>query len=474
MNYNYADKYLASASVRRDGSSRFGPGNRWAVFPSVSAGWKISGEEFMKDIKVINLLKLRASWGMSGNDRIGTADYIPNYDVTNTVYGGTSQVGVYAKNIANDKLKWETTKAFDIGFDLSLFNNRVQLNVDYYINKTDDLLYSTKLPAATGFSTVKTNLASIENKGWEIDLTTVNVHTKAFKWSSSLNLATNKNKVLDMGGNDNVITEAYDARFITKVGGPISQFYVYRTDGLLTNDDFELGPDGKYDKSRPRVPVLTNQIPGNVKYVDMDGNGEINSDDMVPYGSNDPDLTYGFTNRFSYKNLELSVFLRGQIGGKVLYLAGRSLDTGRGNYNGLKRWLHAYKEEYAGGNPIPTSLGVDMSWDGKTPLPYGLGNNSPLNKDGQMHMTDMAIYNASFLRIQNISLTYKLPKKWLRKSHIQAAKVYVTAENLYTFTDYIGNPDVNSYSPNNPMVRGADYTTYPQSRKYIFGVNLTF
>ena len=134
----------------------------------------------------------------------------------------------------------------------------------------------------------------------------------------------------------------------------------------------------------------------------------------------------------------------------------------------------AYKEEYAGGNPIPTSLGVDMSWDGKTPLPYGLGNNSPLNKDGQMHMTDMAIYNASFLRIQNVSLTYKLPKKWLRKSHIQAAKVYVTAENLYTFTDYIGNPDVNSYSPNNPMVRGADYTTYPQSRKYIFGVNLTF
>lgn len=474
VNYNYADKYLASASVRRDGSSRFGPGNRWAVFPSVSAGWKISGEEFMKDIKVINLLKLRASWGMSGNDRIGTADYIPNYDVTNTVYGGTSQVGVYAKNIANDKLKWETTKAFDIGFDLSLFNNRVQLNVDYYINKTDDLLYSTKLPAATGFSTVKTNLASIENKGWEIDLTTVNVHTKAFKWSSSLNLATNKNKVLDMGGNDNVITEAYDARFITKVGGPISQFYVYRTDGLLINDDFELGPDGKYDKSRPRVPVLTNQIPGNVKYVDIDGNGEINSDDMVPYGSNDPDLTYGFTNRFSYKNLELSVFLRGQIGGKVLYLAGRSLDTGRGNYNGLKRWLHAYKEEYAGGNPIPTSLGVDMSWDGKTPLPYGLGNNSPLNKDGQMHMTDMAIYNASFLRIQNISLTYKLPKKWLRKSHIQAAKVYVTAENLYTFTDYIGNPDVNSYSPDNPMVRGADYTTYPQSRKYIFGVNLTF
>ena len=387
LNYNYADKYLASASIRRDGSSRFGPGNRWALFPSVSAGWKISGEDFMKNIKVINLLKIRASWGMSGNDRVGVADYISNYNVINAVYGGTSHVGMYAKNLANSNLKWETTKALNFGLDLSLFRNRVQLNLDYYINRTDDLLYSLKLPAATGFNTMNTNLASIENRGWEMDLTTVNIHKRNFKWSTTLNLSANKNKVLDMGGNDNVITEAWDARFITKVGGPISQFDVYKTDGLLTSADFGVGADGKYDKSKPLVPVLENQIPGNLKYVDTDGNGEINSDDMIPYGSNDPDLLYGFTNRFSYKGFELSVFLRGQIGGKVLYLASRNLSSGRSNYNQMKQWLHCYKEEYAGGNPIPTGLGVDMSWDGKTPLPYGFGNNSPL-RDGVLHTTD--------------------------------------------------------------------------------------
>lgn len=476
VNYGYADKYLASASLRRDGSSRFGPGNRWALFPSVSAGWKISGEDFMKNIKTVNLLKLRASWGMSGNDRIGIADYLTNYGVTNAIYGSGTHVGLYARNFSNPDLKWETTKAFNVGFDLSLFRNRVQLNVDYYINRTDDLLYSLRLPAATGFSTMKTNLASIENRGWEIDLTTVNIHSNNFKWSTSLNLAGNVNKVLDMGENQEVITldGGIDARFITRVGGPISQFYLYRTDGLLTNSDFGVKADGKYDINQPLVPTLTGQRPGNIKYVDTDKNGSITADDMVPYGSNDPDVTYGFTNRFSYKNLELSVFLRGQIGGKVLYLAGRSLDTGRKNYNLLKRWVHCYKEEYAGGDPTPTNSGVDMSWDGKTPLPYGLGNNSPLNKDGQTHMTDLAVYDATFLRIQNVSLTYRLPVKWLRKSHIQQAKVYATVENLHTFTDYIGNPDVNSYNSGNPMARGADYSTYPESRKYILGVNLTF
>lgn len=472
-NYNYGDKYLFSTSIRRDGSSRFGPGNRWALFPSFSAGWKINSEKFMKDVKVINLLKLRASWGMSGNDRIGTSDYLTTFNVVNSAYGGSSQVGIYPTNIPNMNLKWETTKAYNFGFDLSLFRNRVQLNLDYYINRTDDLLYAIQLPGTTGFNTMRTNLASLENKGWEVDLTTVNVSTRNFKWSSSLNLSSNTNKILDMGGNDNVVSEAWGARFITQVGAPISQFYLYKTNGLLTKDDFGVGADGNYDKSQPLVPVMSGQVPGNVKYIDTNKDGKITADDLVPYGSNEPDLVYGFTNRFSYKGFELSIFLRGQIGGNVLYLAGRNLDTGKASYNMLNRWLHCYKEDYKGGNPIPTELGVDMSWDGKTPLPHGFGKNADGN-DNQLHTTDLEVYSATFLRIQNISLTYNLPKKWLKKSHIQKAKVYVTAENLHTFTDYVGNPDVNSYAPSNPMLRGVDYTTYPLSRKYIFGVNLTF
>lgn len=472
VNYNYSDKYLMSASIRRDGSSRFGPGNRWALFPSVSAGWKISGENFMKKIKTINLLKLRASWGMSGNDRVGLADYIANYDATNAIYGGSTNVGIYAKNLPNEDLKWETTKALNVGFDLSMWRNRLQLNLDYYINRTDDLIYKLKLPAASGFDTMNTNIASLENRGWELELTTVNVSRGGFEWSTTINLSQNKNKILDLGGNNDIITQAWDASFITKVGGPISQFYGYKTDGILTSADFGVGYDGKYDINNPLVPVLTGQRPGNVRYVDSNKDGSITTDDMVTLGSNDPDLTYGFTNRFSYKGFELSVFLRGQVGGDIMYLAARSLSTGRAGYNQMSQWLHCYKEEYAGGDPIVPGTGVDLSWDGKTPLPYGFGNNSPL-RDGQLHVTDLAIYDATFLRIQNISFGYNLPSKWLRDAHIRSAKLYFTAENLYTFTNYVGNPDVNSYS-SNPMVRGVDYTTYPQARKYILGIKLTF
>ena len=429
----------------------------------------------MKDVEFISLLKLRASWGMSGNDRIGYSDYVSTFTTGNVAYGNTSQIAIYPTNYANADLKWETTKAFDFGFDLSLFKNRIQLNVDYYINRTDDLLYNLQLPAATGFNSMRTNLASIENRGWEIDLTTTNINTRSFKWSSTLNLSGNKNKVLDLGGNDEIITDAWNAQFITKVGGPISQFYTYLTDGLLTEADFEVGADGRYNPNKPLVPTVKGkkQRPGNVKYVDVDGSGSIDNDDRVAYGSNEPDVMFGFTNRFTYKDFELSIFLRGQIGGNVLWIGARNLDTG-GKYganNTLRRWLHCYKEDYPNGNPIPTELGVDMSWDGKTPTPYGLGDNS--EQDGQLHRTDLEIFDATFLRIQNVSLAYNMPKKWLNALGIKAAKIYGTVENLHTFTDYVGNPDTNSYSTN-PMLRGADYNTYPLSRKYIFGVNVTF
>lgn len=210
VNYNIADRYLLSASVRRDGSSRFGKSNRWGTFPSVSAGWKMSSEQFMRDITAINLLKLRASWGMSGNDRIGYSDYLSTFNAGNTVYNNNTAISIYPSNYSNPSLKWETTKALDFGFDLSLLNNRLQLNVDYYINRTDDLLYSLQLPAPAGFATTKTNLASLENRGWELDLTTTNIRTKKFTWTSTLNLSSNTNKVLDLGGNDNIITDAWE------------------------------------------------------------------------------------------------------------------------------------------------------------------------------------------------------------------------------------------------------------------------
>lgn len=470
VSYDYADKYLFTASVRRDGSSRFGANNRWGTFPSFSAGWKISEENFMKNLDFLNLFKIRASWGQAGNDRVGYYDYLSTFDVSNTVYGGQSQAAMYPANYANADLKWENTTSVDLGLDLSFLKNRIQFNFDYYRNTTKSLLYDLQIPSTTGFTTTKTNVGKIRNTGWEIDLNTTNISTKDFKWSSTINLSANRNKVLDLGGNDNIITPAWNAYFITQVGGPISQFYLYRTDGLLTEGDFAVGPDGSYDRSQPLVPIMASQIPGNLKFVDTNKDGQITDEDMVPYGDNMPDLLWGFTNRFSYKGFELSIFLQGQFGGDVYYLASRNINFGRRFNNCLVGWLNSYKQTYRGGDPIPYELGVDMSWDGKTPLSYGLGANG-VNENTT---TDQRIYDATFLKIKNITLSYNLPKNLLQKAKIRAMKFYISMENVHTFTHYVGNPEVNSYSSSNPVLRGVDYSTYPLARKYSLGVNVTF
>lgn len=470
LSYDYDDKYLFTASVRRDGSSRFGTNNRWGTFPSFSAGWKINEENFMKDLDFLNLLKIRFSWGQAGNDRVGYYDYLSTFDVGNTVYGGQAQATMYPANYANADLQWENTTSIDLGLDISLLKNRIQFNFDYYKNSTNSLLYDLQIPSTTGFSKTKTNIGKIQNSGWEIDLNTVNISTKDFRWTSTLNLSANENKVLDLGGNDDILTAAWNAYFITKVGGPISQFYLYRTDGLLTEDDFAVGADGTYDRTQPLVPVMASQIPGNLKFVDTNNDGQITDDDMVPYGDNMPDLLWGFTNRFSYKGFELSVFLQGQFGGEVYYLASRNINFGRRFNNNLTGWLNSYKQTYRGGDPVPYELGVDMSWDGKTPLSYGLGANG-VNENTT---TDQRIYDATFLKIKNITLSYNLPKTLLQKAKIRAMRFYISMENVHTFTSYIGNPETNSYNASNPVLRGVDYSTYPLTRKYTLGVNLTF
>lgn len=472
--YNYDDKYLLTTSLRYDGSTRFGPANRWGLFPSISGGWKINEENFLKDIanfsNIVNLLKLRASWGLAGNDQIGYNDYLSTFSVTNAVYGGQSQSGMYPNNYANPDLKWESTESKDFGFDLSMFKNRIQFNLDYYKNTTRNMLYQLQIPATTGFSTMRTNLASVENSGWEAELTTINISKKKFKWATTLNLSGNQNKVLYLGGNDNLINTAWNSYFITQVGNPVSQFYVFKTDGLLTKNDFGVGPDGNYNKNQPLVPVMTGQIPGNVKFVDTDDDGSITDADRVACGNNDPDLIFGLTNRFSYKGFELSIFLQGQLGGDVYYLATRNINYGKRQNNMLVGWLNCYKETYKGGDPIPHELDVNMSWDGTTPNPWGIGANGINENTG----TDQWIYDATYLRIKNINLSYAIPASFLKKLRISQARVYTSIENLYTLTNYVGNPDVNSFSPNNPLVRGVDYSTYPLTKKYTLGINVTF
>ncbi len=462
INYSYKDKYLVNASFRRDGSSRFGANNKWGNFPSASAGWKINEESFMKELSWLSLLKVRTSWGMAGNDRIGNYDYMALLRVDNTAWNNAIVGGLAPNNIGNDDLKWEATTTTDVGLDLSVLDNRFQFTFDYYINKTNDLLFSVPVPNSTGFGSYRTNLGEIENRGWEVDINTRNI-VGTFNWSSSLNLSANKNKVLDMGSTKQFTSGNWDAQFITRVGGPVTQFYVYRSNGILLPADFDAS-------KKALVPIMAGQVAGNERYVDQNNDGVINSLDLVPYGSNLPDLIYGFTNRFEYKGIELSVLLQGQFGGDILWLGQRQIDNGSNLTNSLNRWVHSWKPDYeaiygAGENPIPSIEGVDMSWDGKTP--YKLAGKNDNN-------SDLRIYDATFLKIKNVSLTYTLPKSILTKSLLKAAKVYISVDNLATFDNYPGVTTESNSFGNETTQAGVDYTTYPLSRRYTFGVNLTF
>lgn len=461
VGYNYQEKYLLNASLRRDGSSRFGNNNKWGMFPSVSAAWKINQEKFMESVSWVSLLKVRTSWGKAGNDRIGNYDYMSLIGIDNAVWNNKLVSGYAPSNIANDNLKWETTTTLDLGLDVSLFNNRVQLNFDYYKNKTTDLLFSKPIPATTGFGSFRTNIGSIQNKGWEIDLNTYNIKTRDFSWSTSLNLSRNTNKVLDMGGDDKIISGNWDAQFISQVGKPVCQYYVYRTDGVLTSKDFDAN-------GKPLVPIIPGQVEGNQKYVNQNSDDVINSSDLVAYGNPLPDLMYGMTNTFTYKGIELRILLQGQFGGDVCWLGSRQLDEGSWVVTNLSHWVNCYKPDYMakyGENPVQNVNGVNMSWDGKTP--YVLTGKFEKN-------SDYRIYDATYLKIKNITLSYTLSRAMLKNTMLQNAKIYFSVDNLAQFDNYPGiTPEANNYG-NQTTQQGVDYTTYPLSKRFVIGASLTF
>jgi hypothetical protein len=410
-------------------------------------------------------LKVRAALGNSGNDRIGDYAYMALLGINNTSWGNGVVSGVAPNRIANDDLQWESTQSLNFGVDFSAFKNRIQLNLDYYINTTDNLLFSVPIPYTTGYSSYTTNIGSVENRGWEIDLTTHNIQGK-FKWSTNFNFSRNRNEVLDMGDIDLFTLTSWDAQFITQVGGPVSQFYCYRTNGILAPTDFDAN-------GKALVAILPGQEIGNVKYVDQNDDKIINSLDNVPYGNNLPDVIYGMTNRFSWNNFDLSVLIQGQVGGDVLFLGSRQYDNGGANGNQFNRWLRGYKIDYeaiygAGENPIPIEYleahGIDFSWDGKTNNPVGVNNNND----------DRRIYDATYLRIKNITLGYNLPENLFKNSLINDIRCYVSMDNVKTFDNYPGyTPETNSFGNSNTMM-GIDYSTYPLSRRIIFGINIVF
>lgn len=455
-NYNYDDRYLLTLSYRQDGSSKFGKDNKWAGFPSAAAAWKISSEDFMQNVKPISNLKLRASYGKTGNQGIGSYASLAKLSVYNYVFGGAIQTGLandlYA-GPANEKLKWETTSAYNLGLDIGMFKNRLNLSVEVYKKITDDLLQNLIIPSSTGFRTKLVNSGSIENKGLEVTLNGVVAKAKDFEWSSNFNISFNRNKILSLGSD---VTEQYgrnistgDAPFIQTVGKSIGALYGYVEDGYYDNEA-EVRNDLVYVNQSSAIILRTI---GEVKYKNLDNDrSSISQSDRTFIGDVNPDYTFGFTNNFKYKRFDLSVFINGLQGNDVI-----NMNT-RFNAN-------------LGTNKNITQEMADGAWAQGKDNSDATGPKIMRQFFRDLLFSRRFIEDGSFVRIKNVTLGYKVP---IKSKTISALRVAVGANNLFTFTNYSGyDPEINSYG-DNPAVFGVDLGGYPNSRTYNFSLRCNF
>ena len=479
INYDYKSKYYATASFRADGSSKFSKKNRFGYFPSGSLAWTFTQEEFMKKYSsVLSNGKLRFSWGLTGNNRVGEYDYyamlamlkakqgtyISNGSNSSTVYpfdNNLNSVGIAPISILNEDLKWETTEQWNVGLDLDFFNERLGFTVDWYLKTTRDLLLDAVLPQSTGFFSAMKNIGKIRNTGWELTLNTVNVQTKNFKWSSNFNIAFNKNKVLELAENQTaLLTSAYfdqnynaQPTYISKVGYPMDMMYGYIYEGTYKYEDF-YNSGGTYTL-RPDVPAYTgenNTQPGMPKYKDINGDGKIDSGDRTFIGRGQPIHTGGFTNDFSYKGFDLSIFFQWSYGNDILNANLLFFE----NVNGKKdlNQFASYADRWTPENPY-------------SDIPSATKSSS------NQVVSSRVIEDGSFLRLKTVTLGYNIPTKYTQKWKIANARVYVAGQNLWTLTGYSGyDPEVSIR--NSAITPGLDYSAYPRAYTINFGVSLGF
>lgn len=434
--YNYKDKYLLSASIRHDGSSRFGANTKWGTFPSVSGGWRISDEEFWSDNATINQFKLRASYGETGNTEIPFFGGAALLGDASYVFDDGVSTGLAPVSSPNPDLSWETTKTFDVGIDFSLFDNQINISADYYKSNTEDLLLNVAVPSSTGFVSSLQNIGELENKGFEFIIST-SQNFGDLTWNGSFNISTNDNKIVSLGpGQDQFLTNSglNDPAFILQVGESIGSFYGYRVDGIFENQ-------AQFD-STPHLEGQ-NQGVGDFIYADTDGDGDVDPDDRTILGNSNPDFSWGFTSDFKYKELDLSFNLVGKHGAEIFNATHRYLAETWGN-----------------------SLAVYLSDDAPRPV-WGIGTNSH-TRPSSWHVED-----ASFIRLRNITLGYSLPEKMLTNNFLSKVRVYVSALNAFTITDYSGyNPEVSNQG--DAVRSGEDFGNYPSTKSFTVGLNVSF
>ena len=444
LSYNYDERYMFQFTIRRDGSSRFGSNNHYATFPSFSAGWNLTNENFMKARpEWLTNTKIRFSWGKNGNENIGNFQYIAlTSSGNNAIFGNGENVviGVKPSQLANPDLKWEESEQYDGGIDFGFFNNALTFSADYYVKKTNGMLMTMSLPAYVGEAIPMGNVGSMKNSGLELEAA---YKFKVSDWNFRVggNLSYLKNELIEYGNEagwanldgfqgTGTISRAQN-------GKPFPYFYGYKTDGVLQNQAEADAYNGKYG---------TALVPGDVRYVDVDKDGAITEDDRTDIGKGMPDWTYGFNINVAWKDFDLSMMWQGTIGNDI-YDATRRIDAISSN---LPSWML-------------------NRWTGE-----GTSNRIPRYVQGDGYnwqSSDLLVYDGSYLRLKNIQLGYTLPKSLTRKVFVSSLRVYVAAENLLTFTKYHGfDPEISSGGTS----LGIDYGVYPQARTWTVGFNLAF
>jgi TonB-linked SusC/RagA family outer membrane protein len=454
LQYSYMSKYLLSASLRRDASSRFGIDNRWGTFPSVSVGWRLSDERFMKSISFINDLKLRFSYGKSGSSNISDYGSIPVLGAANYSFGGNAPLvatGQVPTGVPNPELHWETSNTYGAGFDASLFASRINITFDVYQKKSTDLFLNIPILANSGFNSSLQNIGSVNNKGLEIGLNTFNIRKRNFQWTSNANIAFNKNAVEKLGidGAPINVPTGYGGNppYLLQIGLPMYSYFLVQTQGVLSADDI----------ANPKIAKLSGQAVGDAKYLDADANGKIDANDRVITGRPYPKFTWGFTNNFRYKNLDLSIQMYGQHGGQIYSFLARAIDNPA---NGRNTTLGIWRDRWTASNQ---------------------NYNAPRGKIGESYtiplFTTDWLYSSDFWRVQNITLGYNL-KSLVKSNVLNGARIYASVQNWFGHDNYAGgvNPEAQNtnVSGSGSYPIPGDYGAMPLNKTITVGINLTF
>jgi len=452
INYGYKDKYLLTVTSRADGSSRFGSNSKYGFFPSAALAWRVSQEDFLKDNKTLSDLKLRLSYGLTGNSEIGQYRSLANINTNNYVLGGQQAIGTSLTSIGNDNLQWEKTQEFDFGFSFGLFNNRINLEADAYLKKTQALLLNAPLPETSGFNSVYKNIGKIQNKGLELSLNSVNIKSQDFVWSTNFNISLLQNKILSLGAsNDDIFLDpGFLSRFnLMRVGLPAGSFWGYKVLGTWsTSEAVEAAKFGL--------------LPGDLKILDKNGDGKITAADKTVLGKSIPDGYGTFTNFFKYKDLDLAIELQFDYGNQIMNLTRHSGQDRTGQANSYSTVLNAW---------TPTNQNTSIAEDRPAYVRY------------QTEIYSTKVENGSFIRGRNITLGYTFRPATLSSINFTRLRVYAQVQNLFLITKYKGyDPETSTYNDtsnfthndSSNFTQGIQFYDYPKPRTFLLGLNVSF